>query len=112
MENLCPYDFSYNYKVLKLVKWILLHESFPFVRVKVIVTLVCTDKILNASFDRFFFPLVNKEDYTFEKKKESTGGQFVNPIDDGNKTISQGKAKILQSIDTFFYVGTEVRSSV
>ncbi|CAF0933439.1 unnamed protein product [Adineta ricciae] len=50
---------------------------------------------------------LNKEDYTFEKKKESTGGQFVNPIDDGNKTISQGKAKILQSIDTFFYVGTE-----
>jgi hypothetical protein len=52
---------------------------------------------------------VNKEDKdSFEKKKDPTGGQFVNPVDDPNKTISQAKAKVLQNVDTFFYVGTEV----
>ncbi|UJR25204.1 hypothetical protein I4U23_006556 [Adineta vaga] len=50
---------------------------------------------------------LNKEDNTFEKKKEPTGGQFVNPVDDPSKTISQARAKVLQNIDTFFYVGTE-----
>ncbi|CAF3614114.1 unnamed protein product [Adineta steineri] len=51
---------------------------------------------------------LSKEDQnTFEKKKEPSGGQFVNPVDEANKSISQAKAKILQKIDTFFYVGTE-----
>jgi len=54
---------------------------------------------------------VNKEEKEiFEKKKDTTsGGQFVNPVDDPNRTISQAKAKVLQNIDTFFYIGTEVK---
>ena len=49
-----------------------------------------------------------EEREVYEKKKETTGGQFVNPLDDPNKTLSQVKAKVLQNIDTFFYIGTEV----
>lgn len=53
--------------------------------------------------------LVNKEEKElFEKKKDPSGGQFVNPVDDPNKTLSQAKAKVLQNVDTFFYIGTEV----
>jgi hypothetical protein len=53
--------------------------------------------------------LVNKEEKElFEKKKDLNAGQFVNPIDDPNKTLSQAKAKVLQNVDTFFYIGTEV----
>ena len=52
---------------------------------------------------------MNKEEKElFEKKKDPTSGQFVNPIDDPNKTFSQAKAKVLQNVDTFFYIGTEV----
>jgi hypothetical protein len=55
------------------------------------------------------FYLVNKEEKElFEKKKDISTGQFVNPIDDPNKNLSQVKAKVLQNIDTFFYIGTEV----
>jgi hypothetical protein len=56
-----------------------------------------------------FFVLVNKEEKElFERKKDTSTGQFVNPVDDPNKTLSQVKAKVLQNIDTFFYIGTEV----
>ena len=52
---------------------------------------------------------VNKEEKElFEKKKDASGGQFVNPVDDPSKTLSQAKAKVLQNVDTFFYIGTEV----
>jgi hypothetical protein len=44
----------------------------------------------------------------FEKKKDPSTGQFVNPVDDPSKTLSQAKAKVLQNVDTFFYIGTEV----
>ncbi len=57
---------------------------------------------------RFIF-LVNKEEKElFERKKDTSTGQFVNPLDDPNKTLSQVKAKVLQNVDTFFYIGTEV----
>jgi len=56
-----------------------------------------------------FFVLVNKEEKElFERKKDTSTGQFVNPVDDPNKTLSQVKAKVLQNVDTFFYIGTEV----
>jgi hypothetical protein len=66
------------------------------------------DKKITEIFSYSFFPVVNKEDNSFEKKKDPSSGQFVNPVDDQNKTISQAKAKVLQNVDTFFYVGTEV----
>jgi fucose permease len=62
--------------------------------------------ILNFSF---VLILVNKEEKElFEKKKDPSGGQFVNPVDDPNKNLSQAKARVLQNVDTFFYIGTEV----
>ena len=52
---------------------------------------------------------MNKEEKElFEKKKDINTGQFVNPVDDPNKTLTQAKAKVLQNVDTFFYIGTEV----
>ncbi|CAF0793564.1 unnamed protein product [Rotaria sordida] len=52
--------------------------------------------------------VLNQEDKElFEKKKDTSLGQFVNPLDDPNKTLSQAKAKVLQNVDTFFYIGTE-----
>ena len=63
--------------------------------------------ILNFAFLCFFS--VNKEEKDlFEKKKDPSGGQFVNPVDDPSRTIGQAKAKVLQNVDTFFYIGTEV----
>jgi len=60
-------------------------------------------------FSVLFCCLVNKEEKElFEKKKDISTGQFVNPIDDPNKNLSQAKAKVLQNVDTFFYIGTEV----
>lgn len=55
------------------------------------------------------FLLVSQEEKdVFEKKKDPSLGQFVNPLDDPNKSLSQAKAKVLQNVDTFFYIGTEV----
>ncbi|CAF2319241.1 unnamed protein product [Rotaria sp. Silwood2] len=51
--------------------------------------------------------LNQEEKELFEKKKDPSLGQFVNPVDDPNKTLSQAKAKVLQNVDTFFYIGTE-----
>ncbi|CAF3107715.1 unnamed protein product [Rotaria socialis] len=51
--------------------------------------------------------LNQEEKDLFEKKKDPSLGQFVNPLDDPNKSLSQAKAKVLQSVDTFFYIGTE-----
>lgn len=66
-------------------------------------------KKLSSKKANLIFLLVNKEEKElFEKKKETSGGQFVNPVDDPNKTLSQAKAKVLQNVDTFFYIGTEV----
>lgn len=55
---------------------------------------------------------MNKEDKESYERKKEMGGQFVNPIDDPSKTLSQAKAKVLQNIDTFFYIGTEVSRTV
>ena len=57
----------------------------------------------------FYFVKVNSEEKeTFEKKKDTSLGQFVNPIDDPSKTIPQAKGRVLQNVGTFFYIGTEV----
>ena len=65
--------------------------------------------IFNDLFLFLEFISVSKEEIEmFEKKKETGGGQFVNPVDDPSRTYGQTKARVLQSIDTFFYVGTEV----
>jgi hypothetical protein len=72
---------------------------------------VCIDNKRKSviQFQIIVFVLVNKEEKElFEKKKDTSGGQFVNPVDDPNKTLSQAKAKVLQNVDTFFYIGTEV----
>jgi hypothetical protein len=67
------------------------------------------EQIRNILFPKLLIFLVNKEEKElFEKKKDTSGGQFVNPVDDPNKTLSQAKAKVLQNVDTFFYIGTEV----
>ena len=68
-----------------------------------------TSKLFPFSNRSICFCSVSKEEReVYEKKKETSGGQFVNPVDDLNKTLPQGKAKVLQNIDTFFYIGTEV----
>ncbi|CAF1214774.1 unnamed protein product, partial [Didymodactylos carnosus] len=54
--------------------------------------------------------VLNKEEKDlFEKKKDNRdSGQFVNPVDDAlSKGQVPSKAKVLQNVDTFFYVGTE-----
>lgn len=104
--------FRCNYKVPKLAWSILLHGNFPFVKLKVIENLVCWFSKIKSSRKKKCFLIfeVNKEEKElFEKKKETGGGQFVNPVDDPNRTISTAKAKVLQNVDTFFYIGTEVK---
>ena len=54
------------------------------------------------------FSVNNEEKDIFEKKRNVSSGKFVNPVDDPAKATTQDRAKVLQNINTFFYIGTEV----
>ena len=70
---------------------------------------MCSNEIISiVSFFVSIFLVSQEEKESFEKRRDVNVGQFVNPIDDPSKTLPQAKGKVLQHVDTFFYIGTEV----